>query len=168
MVECSQTTGVILAYVLHSVLEKYGMKEKVTSAVKDGGSNLNACINILKNVVSCHALNLPTCFEGRCIAHISAGACNAALASETTVGLESTNFQKARSPLQNCITWTKKSGKEWKQWYKACREMKKKERVMPTPVKTRLVSTVVMLAMMIQYRDVVERCFSSQPHCSNF
>lgn len=33
---------------------------------------------------------------------------------------------------------------------------------MLTPVKTRFVSTVVMMAMMLEYREVVDHCFSNQ------
>ena len=35
-----------------------------------------------------------------------------------------------------------------------------KERVIPTPVKTRFVTSVVMMSMLLVYRDVVEHCYS--------
>lgn len=33
---------------------------------------------------------------------------------------------------------------------------------MATPVKTRFVSVIVMMSIMLKYRDVVENCFSNQ------
>lgn len=38
----------------------------------------------------------------------------------------------------------------------------KNELVMPTPVKTMFVSVIVMMKMMVEYRDVVKYCFSNQ------
>ena len=96
------------------------------------------------------------------MAHILSGACNAALAPTTAELLNRIDFNKVRATLQRCITWTKKSGKGKSECYKSCRKMNVKELLMPTPFKTRFVCTIVMLNMMLKYRQVVQHCFSNQ------
>lgn len=162
LMQCSSTSRISLAQVLQEELGRHNLTGKVNACVKDGGSNLRTCTEALQNIIQCMPIDLNTCFVGPCFADILSAACNKALSTTLDVDFDSIDRKKARSVLQKCITWTKKSGVGRDAWYASCRAMQKTERVMPTPIKTRFVSTVVIMSMMLKYRDVVERCFSNQ------
>ena len=162
MVESGSITGLYLASVLKNELKKHNLMDRVIACVKDGGSNLRSCTPILQGLVRCEFLDLDTCFEGPCFAHLLSNACNAALCNSVDDGLALIDAKKAKASLQRCITWTKKSAKGRDAWFASCRAKGKKERVMPTPVKTRFVTSVLMMSMLLVYRDVVEHCYSNQ------
>ena len=111
MVECSSITGVYLASVLKTELKIYNLMIRAIACVKDGGSNLRSCTTILQGLVLCDLLDLDTCFEGPCFAHVVSNACNSALCNSVDDGLALIDAKEAKASLQKCITLTKKSAK---------------------------------------------------------
>jgi hypothetical protein len=56
--ETIKTIGQALAKSLTKLLDKYGLRKKITIFVKDEGSSFNAMIGALKFVVNCESLGL--------------------------------------------------------------------------------------------------------------
>ena len=169
LIEVKDTQSDVLVQHLTDILTKYNLTQKNIACVKDGGSTLQTCSEhdtiswMIQDIVSCSELGMDSCFKGLCFAHILSNAFNAATSRGVYQDLESIDFNKVLSGLQKCITWTKKSGKGREEWYRACREENIQERLVPTPVKTKLASTVAMTVMMLKFRQVVDRCYSRQP-----
>ena len=162
MVECSSTKGADLAEILKPELEKHNLRHQITACVKDGGSNLKTCTEIVREITDCRAMGLNMCSDGICFAHNHSGACNTALRGTVDSQFDQISSSKDISELQACIRWTKKSGKGKEAWFASCIARGKSQRKMPTLVKTRFASFFVMMSMMFLYRDVVEHCFSNQ------
>lgn len=51
MIQCNETTGIRLASALEDQLRKHSLQDKGKACVKDGGSNVSACMNILNTLV---------------------------------------------------------------------------------------------------------------------
>ena len=151
-----------LATVLKPELENHNLPHKLSACVKHGGSNLRTCTSVLRTTTDCRPLGLEECFEGTCFAHILSGACSGALKASVDSEFRHISSGMAIGELQACIRWTKKSGKGREAWSSSCLSRVKAQRKMPTPVKTRFASSVVMMSMMLVYRDVARHCFSNQ------
>ena len=146
-----------LAQILKPEPEKHNLRHQITAFVKGGGSNLKTCTEIVREVTDCQAMGLDMCFNGICFSHIVSGACNTPLRRTVDSQFDQTSSSRAISELQDCIRWNKKSGNE--AWFASCIARGKWRRKMPTLVKTRLASSIVMMCMMLLCRDVVEHCF---------
>lgn len=75
-------------------------------------------------------------------------------------------FGLTRNILQKCVTWAKKSAKDRKGWTDACQYLGFNARIIPTPVKTRFVSVLVMLKIMLSDKEVVRNCFGTRTNRS--
>jgi hypothetical protein len=73
--EVTETNGQTLARNLIKLLDKYGLKKKIISYVKDEGSNFNAMITWLKVVVIYEFFGLEESFQGTCFGHVFLKAC---------------------------------------------------------------------------------------------
>ncbi len=62
MFKVIETIGQALARSLSKLLDKYGLKKKFITYVKDEGSNLNTMITTLKVVVNFESLGLKESF----------------------------------------------------------------------------------------------------------
>ena len=159
MLECGSTRGLDLATVLKPELEKHNPLHKLSACVKDSGSNPGTCT---RTTTDCRPLCLEECFEGICFAHILSVACSGALKAIVDSEIRHISSGKAIGELQSCIRSMKKSGKGREAWFSSFFSRGKAQCKIPTPVKTRFASSVVMMSMMLVYRDVVEHCFSNQ------
>ncbi len=73
--EIIKTSWQTLVKNLTKLLDKYGLREKIITYVKDEGSNLNAMTGALKFVVNCEAFGLEENFQGTCFGHVFSNAC---------------------------------------------------------------------------------------------
>lgn len=121
------------------------------------------CTSAINTVFNCEPLNLLNCFCGECIPHALSGASNAAMAPGVYNDSETVNLKEMQKALLPCITWKKKRPGAKRAWFAPCQKMKKKERLMPTPVKTSFGSTGAMIVMMLEYEEVVDDCYSNHP-----
>ncbi len=64
MFEATKTTTQALVRSLTKLLNKYGLRKKIITYVKNEGSNLNAMTITLKAVVNCESLGLEENFQG--------------------------------------------------------------------------------------------------------
>lgn len=65
------TTGLTLAKNLIELLDKYDLRKKITTCVKDEGFNLNNMITTLKSIVSDEVIMiLGESFQGICFENI--------------------------------------------------------------------------------------------------
>jgi hypothetical protein len=62
--EATKTTTQALVRSLTKLLNKYGLRKKIITYVKNEGSNLNAMTITLKAVVNCESLGLEENFQG--------------------------------------------------------------------------------------------------------
>jgi len=60
--EATKIIGQALAKSLTKLLDKYGLRKKIITYVKDDGSNFNAMTTTLKAIVNCESLNLKESF----------------------------------------------------------------------------------------------------------
>jgi len=67
--EVHDTTNVVMANQVKSLLDSFGLLDKVMTYIKDERSNLNILTSILTFVVSCCALQLACPFVGSCFRH---------------------------------------------------------------------------------------------------
>jgi len=67
--EVHDTTNVAMANQVKSLLDSFGLLDKVMTCIKDERSNLNILTSILTFVVSCYALQLACPFVGSCFRH---------------------------------------------------------------------------------------------------
>jgi len=67
--EAREIIGQVLAKSLTDVLDKYGLKKKNLTYVKDEGSNFNAMTSALKFIMNCESLGLEESFQGTCFGH---------------------------------------------------------------------------------------------------
>lgn len=99
IIQCDETRGETLSTLLLNQLEKFGIKDKVIACVKDGGSNLRACKNIIRSLTNFKHCSTIRCFSGVCFAHLISGACNSAMHASITDGLPLIDFMKVRRCL---------------------------------------------------------------------
>jgi hypothetical protein len=99
------------------VLDSFGLLYKVIAFVKAKGSNLNTLINVLKFVVFCSPLQLPTPFARLCF--------NCAMLKATQYanndakvcqGFSKINLKATKTSIQKAIIRIKKLGKGRKKW----------------------------------------------------
>jgi hypothetical protein len=110
--EATQITGQTLPRSLTKLLDKYGLRNKIISYVKDEGSNFNAMITSLKAIVNYEFLGLEESFQGTCIGHVFSKACQYGITKENVCkDLKYVSIKSVQTHLQKCITWLKKSGK---------------------------------------------------------
>jgi hypothetical protein len=69
--EAIEIIGQTLAINLTYLLDKYGLRKKIITYVKDEGSNFNAMIITLKVVVNSEPLGLEESFQGTCFGHVN-------------------------------------------------------------------------------------------------
>jgi hypothetical protein len=62
--EATKTTTQALARSLTKLLDKYGLRKKIITYVKNEGSNLNVMTITLKVVVNCESFGLEENFQG--------------------------------------------------------------------------------------------------------
>ncbi len=67
---------------LIDLLDKFGLRKKVITYVKDESSNLNAMTFALKSIISCETLSLQESFNGTCFGHVFSKACQYAIIDE--------------------------------------------------------------------------------------
>ncbi len=70
-----ETIKQTLVLKFQALFNKYDLRVKIFTYVKDEGVNLNAMITILKLVVSCENLSLEEAFQGKCFGHTMSKAC---------------------------------------------------------------------------------------------
>ncbi len=73
--ETFDTSKHALTKDLINLLNKYDLRKKVITYVKDEGFNLNTMIRVLKFIVSCDILSLVASFQGSCFSHAFSKAC---------------------------------------------------------------------------------------------
>jgi hypothetical protein len=73
--EAIETIGQAVAKSLTKLLDKYNLRKKIITYVKDERSNLNAMIDALKSVVNYESLRLKESFQGTCFGHVFSKAC---------------------------------------------------------------------------------------------
>lgn len=72
MPECSSSKGVDLAAALKPELKKHYLPHQITACIKDGGSNIKNCTQIVREITNYRAMGLDMCFfDGVCFAHIA-------------------------------------------------------------------------------------------------
>lgn len=116
MLECNETTGVVIAEMLRSEMTNHSQEKKVLSVVKDGGANLSTCTKVIRDIVKCEALAVENCFDSTCFSHIMSHLCNVGLSQDLCGWLFDIDIKHTRSTLQKCIIWTKKSSKGKDAW----------------------------------------------------
>ncbi len=75
MFEITKTTDQALVKSLIKLLDKYGLRKKIITYVKDEGSNLNVMTTTLKVVVKCEPFGLEESFQDTCFGHAFSKAC---------------------------------------------------------------------------------------------
>ncbi len=86
------------------MLNKFGLRKKLITYVKDEGSNLNAMIFAF--VINFETLNLQESFNGICFGHVFPKACqNATIDEKVCKNLRYVFIKIARENLQKYITW---------------------------------------------------------------
>ncbi len=75
MFEAIETTSQVLLKSLIELLDKYGLKEKIITYVKDERLNLNALTIALKVVVNNDSFGLEESFYNTCFWHVFSKAC---------------------------------------------------------------------------------------------
>lgn len=137
--QCERTKGESLHDILVENLDKFRMTEKIFACVKDGGSNLRQCSNIIRSSTSCWSAEIGSCFSG-VFSPIISGASNSALSSVFAERLPIIDIVKLRKTLQKWLTWTNKSAKRRKKWLGVCKYINVNPKHISTPVQTRFVS----------------------------
>ncbi len=67
---------------LIDLLDKFGLRKKFITYVKDESSNLNEMTFALKSIISCETLSLQESFNGTCFGHVFSKACQYATIDE--------------------------------------------------------------------------------------
>jgi hypothetical protein len=73
--EAKITSGVTLVMKFKQILNKFGFAQKILAYVKDEGSNLATCVQVLKVVVSCVDLDTTNPFDGYCFGYMLSKVC---------------------------------------------------------------------------------------------
>ncbi len=98
-IETMKQTMVLKFQVLFN---KYDLRVKIFTHVKDEGVNLNAMITILKLVVSCENLNLEEAFQGTCFGHTMSNACQyGTMDDKVSIGLHEVSIKLGQNDVQN-------------------------------------------------------------------
>jgi hypothetical protein len=111
--EVHNTTSVAMANHVKSLLDSFGLLDKVIEYVKDERSNLNTLIFALTSIVSCFTLQQACPFVGSCFGHaMSKVAQYVTNDNNVYAGFLEVSLKKIQSSLQKTITWIKKFSKE--------------------------------------------------------
>ncbi len=134
----TKTIRQTLARSLIKLLNKYGLKKKIISNVKDEGLNINAMATSLKDVVNYEFIGLEKSFQGTCFGHVFSKACQYVITEEKVCeDLKYVSIKYIQTNMQKCITWPKKSGMGRYKWNKTCVETSIHPKKLNIPVKTR-------------------------------
>jgi hypothetical protein len=88
--------------------------------------------------MNCEILGTEESFKGTCFGHAFFEACQYGKIEEIFYKkLKHISIKLAKSNLQKCITWPKKSIKKNQEWTKACSDSGIHPRKLNTPIKTR-------------------------------
>jgi len=99
--EARETIGQVLAKSLTDVLDKYALKKKIITYVKDEGSNFNAMTSALKFIVNCESLGLEESFQGTCFGHAFSKACSYGIVKEKIyINLKYVSIKSTQAYLQ--------------------------------------------------------------------
>jgi len=73
--EAKKTIGQAFIITLTKLLDKYGLRKKIITYVKDGGFNFNVMTITLKSIASCESFSLEKSLQGTCFKHAFSKAC---------------------------------------------------------------------------------------------
>lgn len=119
--EMQNIISVTITNQVKEITDSFGLLYKVIAFVKAKGSNLNSLINVLKFVVFCSPLQLPTPFARSCF--------NCAMLKATQYanndakvcqGFSKINLKATEISIQKASTWIKKSRKGRTKWKNVC------------------------------------------------
>jgi hypothetical protein len=80
---------------------KYDLRVKIFTYVKDEGVNSNAMITILKLVVSCQNLGLKDAFQGTCFGHTMSKVCQyGTMDDKVSIGLHEVSIKLGQNDVQ--------------------------------------------------------------------
>jgi hypothetical protein len=119
--EVHNIVGVVMANHVKSLLDSFGLLDKVIAYVKDEGSNLNILTFALTSIVSCFALQQACPFVGSCFGHaMPKEAQYVTNNNNVCVGFSEASLKEVQSSLQKTITWIKFFDKGWQEWKELC------------------------------------------------
>jgi hypothetical protein len=112
-----------MALKVNQVLWMHGLNPKIIAYVKDEGNNLWIMTIALTSIVFYEVLKLLKPFIENCWGHAMLECCQY-ITNDTKafVSLTSISIKKCLIFCKRQITWTRKSGKGWQEWQKACLE----------------------------------------------
>lgn len=84
---------------LEKKLQHFSLVQKVIAIIKDGGSNLDVCTNLIAPSLSNQFFDFP--FIVPCLAHLLSTACSKAMKVDSLI-------LQAKQSMSSCITYTKK------------------------------------------------------------
>lgn len=93
------TRGEYLKEELMKKLQHFGLLDRVTGIIKDGGANLNTCTSSLAPLISNRLFDFV--FTVPCLAHLLSSACSNAVKVDCAI-------KNAKQIISKCITYTKK------------------------------------------------------------
>ncbi len=86
-------------------MDKYGLRKKITTYVKDEGFNFNVMIIALKSIASCESLSLEKSLQGICFGHAFSKACQYDIAQEKVYeNIKYVPIEFIQTNLQKCMT----------------------------------------------------------------
>jgi hypothetical protein len=99
-----------LARNLIESLDKYDSRKKITTWVKDEGSNLNTMITTLKSIVSDEVMILGESFQGTCFEHAFVKACQYVVMNHEKICkcLKYVSIKVTQGDLQKCVSFGRK------------------------------------------------------------
>ncbi len=156
------TDGRTLATAIRGCLNEFAVTTRVVGYVSDGGANLRTCKTVLDESVSNTAIFSPSqaAFSADCLAHALHNACKKAVVSCSS---GTVNVDTARTALQSCITWTKKSSKGAQMLSAAQVHCKLKPRKLLTPVKTRFAYLIHSFRSLLRNREAINYLYGDMP-----
>jgi hypothetical protein len=138
--EAKVTSGVTLVVKFKQNFNKFGFTQKILAYVKDEGSNLATCVQVLKVVVSCVNVDTTKPFDGYCFGHMLSKVCQYVTSDKKVAcGLLYAFIKISQVNVPKCITWPKKSDKGSQVWEKACMDSSLNPCKLNTPMKTRYI-----------------------------
>ncbi len=112
MFEAIKTPSQTLARSLTKLLDKYDLRKKIITYVKDEASNLNAMTITLKVLINYEPFGFEESFEDTCFGHAFSKTCQYHIAKEKVCkDLKYLSIKSTQAHLQKCIIWPKKSRK---------------------------------------------------------
>lgn len=116
----------------------------------------------LKYVITFKPFQMEQCLNGIRFALIIFTAAESALSQDIVNCLPLIQINRKWSSLWRCFKCTKRSPKGRTAYFDSCEIKNMPKQVIPTPVKTRLLSVVVIIKMILKYKKVFDECFRSQ------